>query len=208
MRKTSLLEDLSRARAILSGWLLAFVCILAISAQDSDAQTSAAPNSKIPVQTPQTSAANPTQVTKIDQTQFADILKPKGKPLLINFWATWCGPCRVEFPDLVKIDAEYKGKIDFITVTLDFEEELTTGVPKFLADMKASMPTYLLVTPDETAAIGMVAKDWAGALPYTILYAPDGKAAFGHQGIVKPDQLRAEIDKLLSAEKAQNLPKP
>lgn len=142
-------------------------------------------------------ATSKSQVTKVDEKQFPELLKPKGKPLLINFWATWCGPCREEFPDLVKIDADYKGKIDFITVTLDFEEELNTGVPKFLADMKASMPTYLLVTPDETTAIALVSKDWSGALPLTILYNPDGKAVFSHQGVVKPAELRAELDKLL-----------
>jgi thiol-disulfide isomerase/thioredoxin len=53
-----------------------------------------------------------------------NILKANGKPLLVNFWATWCDPCREEFPDLVKIDADYKNKIDFITVSLDDVEEL------------------------------------------------------------------------------------
>src|SRR3982750_5049173 len=66
------------------------------------------------------------------------------KPLLVNFWATWCDPCRDEFPDLVKIDAENKGKIDFITVSLDDLAEINRDVPKFLVEMKAEMPAYLL----------------------------------------------------------------
>ena len=137
------------------------------------------------------------KVEKIDEKRFAELLKPNGKPLLINFWATWCEPCRQEFPDLVKIDAEYKGKIDFITISLDFEEEIATTVPKFLAEMKAEMPTLLLVTADETAAIQMVSKDWAGALPFTVIYAPDGTMSYFHQGIVKHDVLQAELDKLI-----------
>lgn len=140
-------------------------------------------------------------VTKIDEKALAELIKPKDKPLLINFWATWCGPCREEFPDLVKIDGEYKGKIDFITITLDFEEELTTGVPKFLTDMKAQMPTYLLLTADETAAIQMVSKDWGGGLPFTILIAPDGKVTYSHQGVVKHAVLKELLDKLLPAGK-------
>jgi thiol-disulfide isomerase/thioredoxin len=64
-------------------------------------------------------AANLPRVTQIDDAKIKQLLKPGGKPLLVNFWATWCGPCREEFPDLVKIDSEYKGKIDFITVSLD-----------------------------------------------------------------------------------------
>ncbi|HSI88487.1 MAG TPA: TlpA disulfide reductase family protein [Pyrinomonadaceae bacterium] len=137
------------------------------------------------------------QVKKIDGDEFARLIKPDGKPLLINFWATWCVPCREEFPDLVKLDAEYKGRIDFITITLDFEEELETGVPKFLAEMKASMPTYLLVTPDETAAIAAVSKDWAGGLPFTVLYAPDGSIAYLRQGLIRLEKVREEIDKIL-----------
>lgn len=148
----------------------------------------------------QTAPATPT-VKKIDEKALAELIKPKDKPLLINFWATWCGPCREEFPDLVKIDGEYKGKIDFITITLDFEEELETGVPKFLTDMKAQMPTYLLLTADETAAIQMVSKDWGGGLPFTILIAPDGKVAYSHQGVVKHAVLKDLLDKLLPAAK-------
>ena len=105
-------------------------------------------------------------VTEVDDVKLKDLLKPKnGRPLLINFWATWCDPCREEFPDLVKIDADYKGKIDFITVTLDEVGDIKGAVPKFLSDMKATMPAYLLVSSDESAIIGTIAKDWTGGLP-------------------------------------------
>lgn len=169
------------AKAISLGWL--FVLVFAISVHS---QTAAKP----------TAPAQP-NVTKIDEKQFASLIKPNGKPLLVNFWATWCTPCVEEFPDLVKIDGEFKGKIDFITVSLDFEEELTTGVPKFLRQMKATMPSYLLITPDETAAIASVSKDWAGGLPFTVLFAPTGELSYSHQGIVKLETLRAEINKIL-----------
>jgi thiol-disulfide isomerase/thioredoxin len=137
-------------------------------------------------------------VVQIDQKRFTELIKPKGKPLLINFWATWCEPCRDEFPELVKIDAEYKGKIDFITISLDFEEEIATGVPKFLSLMKAPMPTYVLITPDETAAISMVSKDWSGGLPMTVLYRSNGGVAYFRQGPVRQAILQKEIDKLLA----------
>ncbi|MDM7923997.1 MAG: TlpA disulfide reductase family protein [Pyrinomonadaceae bacterium] len=135
-------------------------------------------------------------VTKITDKEFAEVIKPKGKPLMINFWATWCEPCRDEFPDLVKLDAEYRGKIDFITISLDFEEELKTGVPKFLAEMKATMPTYLLVSKDETAAISSVSKDWQGGLPFTVIFDANGKLAYSRQGLIRHDIVKAEIEKL------------
>jgi thiol-disulfide isomerase/thioredoxin len=144
------------------------------------------------------SETKPPSVTQIDDEKIKQLLKPSGKPLLVNFWATWCGPCREEFPDLVKIDAEYKGKIDFITITLDFEEELTTGVPKFLREMEAEMPTYLLVSADENTLIPSIAKDWSGALPFTILYNENGQIAYLRQGKVNPETLKAEIEKTLA----------
>ncbi len=137
------------------------------------------------------------KITQIDGSALANLLKPKNKPLLVNFWATWCEPCREEFPDLVKIDTEYKGKLDFITVSLDDAEELNTGVPKFLAEMKAKMPSYLLKTTNEDAVISAVSKDWQGGLPFTILYDANGKAVYSRMGKVKIDVLRGEIEKMM-----------
>jgi thiol-disulfide isomerase/thioredoxin len=146
-------------------------------------------------------AANPPKVTQIDDAKIRQLLKPEGKPLLVNFWATWCGPCREEFPDLVKIDDEYSGKIDFITVSLDFVEELETGVPKFLTEMNAEMPTYLLTSADENALISSIAKDWSGALPFTILYNEKGEISFLRQGKVDHETLKREIEKTLGEKK-------
>src|SRR5688572_26768689 len=131
-------------------------------------------------------------VTQIDDAKLQRLLKPNGKPLLVNFWATWCGPCREEFPDLVKIDNEYRGRIDFITISLDFPEEIDAVVPQFLSEMKAEMPTYLLVSADENAVISSIAKDWTGALPSTILYNENGEMAYLRQGKVNPATLKGE----------------
>ena len=136
------------------------------------------------------------KVTQIDAAGLQDLLKPNGKPRLINFWATWCGPCREEFPDLVKIGSDYEGKIDLITVSLDEVTELNGEVPKFLAEMKSESPAYLLKTPDEGAAIELVSKEWRGALPFTILINAQGETIYSKQGKFKKDVLAAEIEKL------------
>jgi len=140
------------------------------------------------------------RVAQIDDAKLKQLLKPSGKPLLVNFWATWCGPCREEFPDLVKVDDEYRGRIDFITISLDFAEELDAAVPKFLSEMKAEMPTYLLVSADENAIISSIAKDWTGALPSTILYNKKGEIAYLRQGKVDHQTLKDEIEKTLGEE--------
>jgi thiol-disulfide isomerase/thioredoxin len=145
-------------------------------------------------------AANQPRVTRIDDAKIKQLLKPAGgKPLLVNFWATWCAPCREEFPDLVEIDAEYRGKIDFFTVSLDFIEEIDTGVPKFLSEMKAEMPTYLLASADENALIPSISKDWSGALPFTIIYNEKGEITYFRQGKLNPETLKGEIEKTLGS---------
>jgi thiol-disulfide isomerase/thioredoxin len=142
------------------------------------------------------------KVTQIDTVAMQNLFKREGenqKPLLVNFWATWCAPCIEEFPDLVKIDNDYKGKIDFITITLDDISEINTGVPKFLQRMKAEMPTYLLKTDDEGAAISTVYQDWAGGLPFTIFFDGKGAVIYNRQGKVVDAVLRKELDKVVLA---------
>ena len=156
-------------------------------------------NGKNPLPVKPVNPATTLKITQVDATTLKNHLKTNGKPLLVNFWATWCDPCREEFPDLVKIDADYGEKIDFITVSLDDIEELKTGVPKFLTEMKAEMPAFLLVTQNEDAVIASVSKDWQGGLPFTILYDADGKTVYSRMGKVKMDVLRAALDKLLPA---------
>ena len=144
-----------------------------------------------------TVAAKPSRVTQVNEITLKNVLKPNGRPLLVNFWATWCDPCREEFPELVKIDNEYKGKIDFVTVSLDDLTDINTAVPKFLGEMKADMPSFLLKTDDESAVISSIAKDWSGGLPFTILYNEKGEIAYFRQGKVIPSVLRTEITKLV-----------
>jgi thiol-disulfide isomerase/thioredoxin len=118
--------------------------------------------------------------------------------LLVNFWATWCEPCREEFPDLVRIDAEYRSRgLDFITISLDDLAEIKRDVPQFLGEMKAAMPAYLLKTPNEEAAIAYVAPDWRGGLPFTVLFDAEGKRVYTRMGLVKTDILRAQLEKVV-----------
>ncbi|MDQ3798353.1 MAG: TlpA family protein disulfide reductase [Acidobacteriota bacterium] len=178
------------------------------------ASRAAAATKKKPVPKKAAARVNPNlpKVTQIDAAGLQNLLKrgegESAKPLLINFWATWCEPCREEFPDLVKIDEDYKGKIDFITISLDYLSEINGDVPKFLAEMKAAMPAYLLKTENESEAIALVSKDWQGGLPFTILFDAKGAEAYQRQGKIKVETVRAQIDKLLVPPTAENKDKP
>ncbi len=121
--------------------------------------------------------------------------KEKSKPLLVNFWATWCDPCRDEFPDLVKIDKDFRKSIDFVTVSLDEVSEIKNEVPKFLDKMNAKMPSYLLDAKDPEPAINAVDPNWGGSLPATVLYNEKGEIVFKHFGRIDTAELRSAIEK-------------
>ena len=161
---------------------------------------SATPNFMAPIFQAQPALANPDKdIRVIDLEGLKKVLQrdPNDKrPLLLNFWATWCDPCREEFPDLVKLDADYKDKpLNFVAVSLDDITDIKSEVPKFLNEMKATMPVVLLNVKDPEPAIKIVDPTWDGQLPATFLYDKDGKVVFKHFGKIKPDELRAAIDK-------------
>jgi len=152
-----------------------------------------------PAQSTGAGVATPSDVREINLDGLKKILQrePNDKrPLLLNFWATWCDPCREEFPDLVKLDTDYKDKgLNFIAVSIDDITDIKSEVPKFLNQMKATMPVVLLNMNDPEPAIKLVDASWDGQLPATFLYDKDGKIVFRHFGKIKPDELRAAIDK-------------
>jgi len=146
---------------------------------------------------------NTLDVREIDLEGLKKILgrDPKdARPLLINFWATWCDGCREEFPDLVKIDNDYRDKgLNFVSVSLDEVSDIKTEVPKFLKSMNARMNVVLLNVKDPEPAIHAVDATWDGALPATYLYDKDGKVVFKYFGAIKPAELRSAIDKQLGS---------
>jgi thiol-disulfide isomerase/thioredoxin len=148
------------------------------------------------------SVSSPGEIREINLDDLKKIIQrdPKDpRPLLINFWATWCDPCREEFPDLVKLDVDYRSKgLNFVAVSLDDISDIKTAVPKFLKEMKAEMPVVLLNVNDPEPAIKAVDATWDGQLPATFLYDKEGKVVFKHFGKIDAVELRAAIDKIVS----------
>jgi thiol-disulfide isomerase/thioredoxin len=156
----------------------------------------------VPAQQPKGRHAKPRKpivVSAIDTDQLKTLItQPRQQPLLVNFWATYCDPCRDEFPDLVKIDKDYRPRaMEFVTISLDDVTEIKTEVPKFLSSMKATMPAYLLNVSDPEPAIDLVDPKWQGSLPATFLYNEKGEMVYKHIGRIKPDELREAIEKVI-----------
>jgi thiol-disulfide isomerase/thioredoxin len=148
------------------------------------------------------------EVRQIDEDGLAKLLKDereRGRPLLVNFWATWCAPCRAEFPDLVRVEEEFGAREDFefVTISLDDPSDIATAVPEFLKEMRAgSIPSYLLNAADPEAAMGLVDRTWRGELPTTFLFGRGGEVLFRHAGPVNPADLRKAIEAATAAKTA------
>jgi thiol-disulfide isomerase/thioredoxin len=134
---------------------------------------------------------------ELDAKGLADAIgKQKGKVVLVNFWATWCVPCRQEFPDLVRLEKAYRSRgVAVIGVSTDLAKDLP-AVEKFLAGARPDFPNYRKKSGgDDQDFIESVDGKWGGELPFSVLYARDGKKARVLSGM----QSYADFEKAVSA---------
>ncbi|MDD6056985.1 MAG: TlpA disulfide reductase family protein [Clostridiales bacterium] len=164
-----------------------------ISTTQSD-DTEVSGNTKDPDSTAQTEAQNQAPDFTVlnqdgDEVHLSDSL---GKPVVINFWATWCGPCRSELPAFDLLAAEYKEEVDFLMVNLtDGRRETIEGVTQFLSEEGYTFPVYFDVTYDAAIAYGV------SAIPMTVFLDKDGIAVNSHIGAMDEATLRSYLAPLL-----------
>ena len=146
----------------------------------------------------------PQTVTKIDGKDLRNLLpnKTKKKPVLINFWATWCGPCRVEFPELVEIEKDFRAEgLDVKLVSIDNFALIDSLVPEFLEQYEAAnISAYLLDIPSDfqrLRAIRRIAPPVRSGIPLTLLYNANGKLVYRKSGVIDAKILRKQIEKTL-----------
>jgi len=117
----------------------------------------------------------------------------EGKLRLINVWATWCGPCITEFPDLMTIHRMYRNReFEVVTVAANYPDE-EKQVMRFLKKQSASNPNYLFGDRDKYALIEAFDPEWGGALPYTLLVDEEGDILYREQGPFDPLKVKRLI---------------
>ncbi|MFC5551601.1 TlpA family protein disulfide reductase [Massilia aerilata] len=115
----------------------------------------------------------------------------KGKPLLVNFWASWCAPCVQEMPELSELAAKDGGKhFNVIGIGIDSPANLN----EFVKKTKVAYPLYVggMSGTDLSRELG----NTHGGLPFTVLIGPDGQVRKTYLGRLKFEELRADLGKL------------
>jgi thiol-disulfide isomerase/thioredoxin len=138
------------------------------------------------------------KLESIDTNGIRQLIKNDSEKLrLINVWATWCGPCVIEFPELVKINFMYRHRdFELITISADNPNKYDQ-VLKFLQNNHASTQNYLFNKSDKYALIEAVNPEWQGAIPYTMLVKPGGELVYVAQNQIDPLTIKREIVKIL-----------
>jgi thiol-disulfide isomerase/thioredoxin len=137
-------------------------------------------------------------LASLDGTGFRDLVQAsRGKPLVVNFWATWCEPCREELPALQALHASRQEEVKVIAVSVDSPGQ-AERVRRFLGERNFSFPQFIRSDADDEAFIAAVDPDWSGAVPATFLYDGRGARAKRLVGQQTLESLEAALQPLLA----------
>jgi thiol-disulfide isomerase/thioredoxin len=123
--------------------------------------------------------AEPVKLEEIDDAGVAKLVKNETEKLLVvNVWATWCGPCVAELPEFVTMNRMYRGrKFQLVTLSLD-DSDKSDAALKVLREKKVAATNYLVNTADRDKFAEILDKEWPGPIPHTLVIAPGGKVLF------------------------------
>jgi cytochrome c biogenesis protein CcmG, thiol:disulfide interchange protein DsbE len=129
------------------------------------------------------------RATALDGTRWS-LSEQMGKVVLVNFWATWCPPCRIETPALVALHNKFSSR-GFTVIGVTLDDDPAASVPAFVSEYAM---TYPVVVPSENSLL----LDSVQALPTTLLIDRSGRVARTYRGMVTERGLTDDIEALLA----------
>ena len=135
-------------------------------------------------------AANFTVLNKnMEEVSLSD---KKGKPVVVNFWATWCSPCKAELPAFEKMYKKYKGEVEFMMVNLtDGHQETAEKANKLIEENGYTFPVYY----DSDLIAAYVYQ--VNSIPRTLFVDADGNAVVMYTGLMPEEVITEKIEELL-----------
>ncbi len=134
----------------------------------------------------------------LDQAGYAHMIAARhGKVVLVDFWATWCDPCREELPKLVALAKRFeRDRFELVTVSAD-EPEQEADAAALLERDRVTQPYYIKRSGDDQTFIDSVDKQWSGALPALFLYDRSGGRIASFIGEADPGEIEAALRKIV-----------
>lgn len=130
-----------------------------------------------------------------------EVQRPGAKAVLVNVWATWCVPCREEFPDLLRVARELSPQgLRLVLVSADMSDA-KDAVMTFLTEQGVDFPTLIQGEKDE-AFINGLDRRWTGSLPATFIYGKDGKLVRYWEGKAEYDVIKKRALAALASKEA------
>jgi len=136
----------------------------------------------------------PVELKNLDEVGLTRLVKnDTDKLLVVNVWATWCGPCVAELPEFVTMHRMYrKRNFQMVTISLD-EPEQKDAALKVLKENHLSATNYIWTGASKDKLGDLLDKEWKGPTPYTILVAPGGKIIYRKSDSIEPIEVRRAI---------------
>jgi thiol-disulfide isomerase/thioredoxin len=150
-------------------------------------------NSSGPPEPPQ-----PAGVVNLDEKGWEEVhSRQRGRVLLVNFWATWCEPCREEFPAIVRLHKNYRARgLSVVAISMD-EPESVSAIEDFLESHGAQFGSYRHNFQDFSALIDATNPRWGGGIPASFLYDRQGQLVSSWQGATKYAEFESAVVPLL-----------